>query len=275
MKNDISKNNLLKREIYRRFVYLETCLYWGQGVTASGLGEAFGIARQNAQASIAAYRNRHPDNMTYNPSSKRHEASTTFQPHYISQEPLRYLDYLRGNTLSNHFWEDEDWGHLPVEDVDYLFKPHIDKEIARKVVSAIQNEQTLALYYHAKAVGHETLTISPSHLVYASGRYHIRAYCFEHNRFIDLVLSRMIGAEYSYEDWISSAEDQEWNTYVELAFIPNPELPQALKETLLLDYRLDDGVYNIKVRQALSAYVLREMERLDWKYGIPLWLQAP
>ncbi|MEZ5479778.1 MAG: hypothetical protein R3E95_20565 [Thiolinea sp.] len=72
------------------------------------MGQTFGIARQNAQRSIDDYRAGHPDNMSYNPSAKRHEASPVFQPYYISREPLRYLDYLRGNSLANHYWEDED-----------------------------------------------------------------------------------------------------------------------------------------------------------------------
>lgn len=272
MNNDTYRNNPLTREIYRRFVYIETCLYWGQGFTAGGLGETFGIARQNAQATIDRYRKMYPGCIAYNPSTKRHEATDDFQLHYISQEPLRYLDYLRGNSLSNHFWEDEEWGHLLVTDVDYLFKPHLKQPIIRKVVSAVQNQQTLNIYYHAKAGGHEHLTISPNQLVYASRRYHLRAYCFERNRFIDLVLSRMLEVEVAVEDWISSAEDKLWNSYTELHFTPNPELPAPLQNTLALDFRLKNNIYTLSVREALKGYVLREMERLDWRYQIPLWL---
>ncbi|MCB1639734.1 MAG: WYL domain-containing protein, partial [Thiothrix sp.] len=233
MKDDSFEEKPLKRETYRRFVYLETSLYWGQGVTAKALGKVFGIARQNAQHSIEDYRTRHPDNMHYNPSAKRHEASAVFQPHYISLEPLRYLDYLRGNSLANHYWEDEDWGHLPVTDVDALFRPHLEQDIASQVVSAIQARQVLTIHYHAKFGGFEHLTISPGQLVYASRRYHVRAYCFERNRFIDLVLSRMLEARtVVHEDWISLAEDREWNRHVELVFMPNPALPEAMKKTL-------------------------------------------
>jgi hypothetical protein len=263
----------MKRDIDRRFAYIETCLYWGNGLTAKQLGEIFKIARQNAQASIAAYRRLHPGNMVYNQSNKRHEATGNFIPHHIHLEPRRYLNYLRGNSLANKFWEDEDWGGLHVEDIDTLFRPHLERDSVRKVVTAIQTHQVLRLEYHAKE-GVQHLTIAPNHLAYVSRRYHIRAYCYEWNKFIDLVLSRILSVEFSDEDWVSFEEDAEWNHEIELHFIPNPELPEILKRTLLLDFRLDKGIYTISVRNALSAYVLREMERLDWKYHVPLWIRV-
>lgn len=262
----------MNRDTHRRFAYIETCLYWGVGITARQLGETFQIARQNAQATIDAYRQLHPNSMVYQPSRKRHEATDSFTPHYINQEPRRYLNYLRGNSLANQFWEDEEWSGLPVQDVDTLFRPYLETATVRKVVTAIQTQQALHLEYHAK-VGIQHLTVAPNQLVYASQRYHLRAYCYDWNKFIDLVLSRILRAELSDEDWVSSEEDTEWNRYVELQFIPNPALPEALKKTLLLDFRLDENVYTIPVREALSAYVLREMERLDWKHKIPLWIR--
>lgn len=88
-----------------------------------------------------------------------------------------------------------------------------------------------------------------------------------------MVLSRIISAQFSDENW-SPFDDKDWNTYTQLSFIPNPELPTTLKETLRLDFNLETGVYTISVRKALCAYVLREMERLDWKYKIPLWIRC-
>lgn len=262
----------MKRDLLRRFAYIETCLHWGDGITAVQLGRVFGIARQNAQASIEAYRQQYPDNMVYNRSSKHQEASDDFKPHHISQEPRHYLNYLRGNALANRFWEDEDWGHLPVEDVGSLFRPHLDSHVVSIVTSAIQNQQALELYYHAKAGGYENLTIAPNQLVYASNRYHIRAYCYGLYKFIDVVLSRIIDVEISHNDWVSSAEDDHWNTFIALRFTPNPELPEPLKRTLLLDFNLENDLYVISSRIALKAYVFREMERLDWKSKLPLWV---
>lgn len=263
----------MNRDTYRRFAYIETCLYWGIGITAKQLGETFEITRQNAQASINAYRELHPGNMQYHASRKRHIATDSFQPNYIGDKPELYLNYLRGNHLTSKFWKDEDWSELPIHDVDTLFRPHLQTDIIRTVVSSIQTQQALQLYYHSKAQTHY-LTVAPNQLVYASRRYHMRAYSYDANKYIDLVLSRILETNFSGEDWVSSAEDKEWNTYVDLHFKPNPELPEQLRNTLLLDFRLEGSHYTITARKALQAYILREMERLDWRYKIPLWLHS-
>ncbi|HRJ53072.1 MAG TPA: WYL domain-containing protein [Candidatus Thiothrix moscowensis] len=260
----------MNRDTSRRFAYIETCLYWGGGITARQLGETFEIARPNAQASITAYRELHPNNLRYNPSLKRHEASDTFEAHYISDKPEFYLNYLRGNHLTSRFWKDEDWSELPIHDVDTLFRPYLQTNIIRTIVSAIQTQQALYLCYHAKAQTHY-LTVAPNQLVYASRRYHVRAYSYDTNKYIDLVLSRIMEASFSEEDWVSSDEDKEWNTYIDLHFKPNPELPEQLRNTLLLDFRLEKGIYSITTRKALRGYVLREMERVDWQAQTVLW----
>ena len=261
----------MKRDLSRRFAYIETCLYWSGGITAGQLGKTFDITRQNAQASIEAYRQKYPHHMSYNASTKRHEASTDFQPHCISQEPRHYLNYLRGNSLTNHFWEDEEWGHLPIEDIDAIYRPYLDESVIRTVIQAIQTQKTLRLYYHSKASGFEYVAIAPHQLVYTSRRYHLRAYCFSKHKFIDLVLSRMLEVEFAHYDWVSAAEDHEWNEYIELHFTPNPDLPKELKETLLLDFRLNNNIYTITVRRALKDYIERDMQQLDGQFKMPLW----
>lgn len=264
----------MKRETYRRFAYIETCLHWEGGVTARKLGDTFDIARQNAHKVIDAYRELHPENIRYNASHKCHEITENFVAKYINLKAGRYLDYLRGNSLANRYWMDEEWSALLVHDVDALYRPYLDANIVSKLVSAIQNQSALELDYQAKA-GHQYFTVAPNQLVYANRRYHLRAYCYDWDKFIDLVPSRVLGVKPSDEDWVSSDEDKEWNAYVDLKFIPNADLPESLRETLLLDFRLeDDEVYTIKTRKALEHYVLREMEQLDWNHHIPLWSQS-
>lgn len=262
----------MKRDMSRRFAYIETCLYWSGGITASQLGKVFGITRQNAQLSMDAYRQKYPNNMIYNPSTKRHETSHSFQTHCISQDPLRYLNYLRGNSLTNHFWEDEDWGYIAIEDVDALYRPYINKHNIQLVIEAIQSHKTLNLYYHSKLEGFENLTIAPHQVVYVNKRYHLRAFCYQKNKPIDLVLSRMLEVAFSTKQWVSNTEDHEWHDFIDLKFKPNPALPEKLKNTLLLDFRLDNDIHTIKVRKALSFYVKREMTQLDWNHKIPLWI---
>lgn len=262
----------MNRDTKRRFSFIEICLHWGNGITARQLGETFEIARQNAQATINAYRELHPNNMQYNPSRKCHEASSQFKTHYIKDKPEFYLDYLRGNHLTSRFWEDENWGDLNITDVDLSFRSYVLADTVKTVTTAIQQRQTLRIYYHSKSRT-EYWCIAPNQLVYASRRYHVRAYCYDKNRYIDIVLSRILEAIPADEDWVSLEEDNDWQTFITLYFKPNPALPEQVKKTLVMDFHLQNGIYSIPTRKALQGYVLREMERVDWFNKIPLWLQ--
>lgn len=261
----------MNRDTFRRFAYIETCLYWGEGITASHLARTFEITRQNAQKCLDAYRILHPEQMIYQPSLKRHIATHHFQVNYINNKPEIYLDYLRGNQLAAYYWAEDEWTDLPIYDVDRLFRTYLDSTYIKQVLHAIRKQMTLTIHYQSKSHNYQ-LTVSPNRLVYASRRYHIRAYCHDWERYVDVVFSRLLEVSEGFEAWVSDAEDHEWHTPLKLSFIPNPDLPQQLRQTLLADYHLAEGMHTITTCKALKPYVLREMERIDWKHHIKLWI---
>lgn len=270
---------MIKHRGSERFAYIETCLYWGRGVTAPQLAEIFGIDRRSAQVIIAQYREKYPHQITYNESTKRHEPTTSFEAYFINTDPHLYLDYLRGSQLVEHFTDHVTWGDLTVVDVDRYFRTAIDGQTVKAIIKSIHHKQALSIEYHAKSQWHY-ITISPHRLVYASRRYHVRAYVHEWNQYVDIVLSRIYTLCSTQEAWVSGDNDEEWSRYIELHFKPNPSLPEHIKHTLLIDYYnfstekslLEKEILVIKVNDALKAYVLREMERIDWKHNKRLWL---
>lgn len=270
---------MMKRRDSERFAYIETCLYWSGGVTAPQLAEAFGIDRRNAQTVIAQYREKYPQQLIYNESAKRHEPSESFQPYFIKTDPHLYLDYLRGSYLVGKFIDYSTWTDLSVVNVDDSFRTAIDNKMVKSIINAVQLKQALIIEYHAKAKWHY-LTISPHRLVYASRRYHVRAYVHEWNNYIDVVLSRIYSVKPTEQFWVSDDGDEKWQTFIELKFQPNPALPEQFINTLKVDYYdfsmdkslLDKGLLIIKTRKALEGYILREMERADWRYKMPLWI---
>ncbi len=92
----------MKKDMLSRFAYIETRLYWSDGLTAGNLAKAFRLARQNAQGVIADYRRRHPDNMFFDAKRKRQVMTPTFSPHYISTSPAAFLPYQRGVAMSSY-----------------------------------------------------------------------------------------------------------------------------------------------------------------------------
>ncbi len=261
-----------------RFEYIETRLFWGGGLTASELAETFGLSRQSAQRAIDAYRQCHPGQMVYDPRAKRHVAADGFRPRTIRPEPIRFLDYLRGQALMGYYRDEPEWSDLTLTDVDRLLRPDLPEEPTRTVLTALLQCRVVRVIYRSK--NPESVTdrwISPNHLVFADDRYHLRAFCHTVERFIDLVLSRIQWAKLTdEEDWVPSHEDREWNRIVELAFIPNPELPAEAREAILKRYDTPvPGRRTVHCRYALAYYVERKLMAPSMKFdGKPLWVRV-
>lgn len=260
----------MKHDLQRRYAFIETCVYWGIGLTATHLGKIFGIARQNAQKNIKDYQAHYPRQMKYNPSLKCHEATEDFTPQLIRDNPDAYLDYLRGNHLVSRFWSENDWSELTVYDIDQKTRPYLDRECIRNVISALQHQKVVRIHYHSKNLT-QYLTISPNNLAYASQRYHVRAYCHESFHYIDLVLSRVLDAELTTDDWVSADEDADWNTPVELRFVPNKKLPRQVFNTIQQDYQLTNDHYVVRTNLSLAYYIKQNLLSKRTSNGELLW----
>lgn len=263
----------MKNEVTRRFAYIETRLYWSEGLTASDLGQTFGIARQNAQAVISKYRQENPDNIQYSPTQKRHISGIKFKPRYIRIEPEKYLEYVRGVDAISRYWAIEDWNEVLIEDVERQLQPTIKTNIVKTVLTAIQNEQTFSVLYHSNYNKIRRI-LSPHHLVYVNHRYHVRAYCHVDKAFLDFTLARMSRIKSAAQTWKSAVTDREWHEYFQLCFIINPELPEVVQTMLQIDYQLKGQRYCICTRKALELYVLRVMQKTHWKHKMQLWINV-
>lgn len=261
-----------------RFGYIESRLFWENGVTARNLGEAFGVSRQTAQKILDDFRAAYPEAMRYNPRTKRHEATPSFEPRLIRTDPLIFLDYLRGNMLVERYREESEWSDFEVTDVNHLFRPRLSSEAVRPVLSALRNRKAILIDYRKKDLeGDESgdRVISPHRLIFADNRYHVRAYCHVKHGFLDFVLSRIASAKATGEEWVSSHEDWEWHERMTLRLAPHPGLPESVRTAILRGRETDEpGVWAITCRRALAFYVLRHLvDTVDPKYGSPLWFR--
>jgi WYL domain-containing protein len=264
----------MKLDTQSRFAFIETRLYWGEGVTARELAEVFGFARQTAQGVIEDYRRRHPEAIVFDASRKRQVAGKGFQPRYIRSNAGDFLDYVRGEAMLAHYRAQHDWGELPFCDVDRLLRPNLRREPIQQVLLALNARHAVTLYYQSKR-NVQMRDVSPHHLIFAGNRYHLRGYCHLQQAFLDFVLSRIIDAEPSAAEWVSLTEDKEWNTFVELRFKPNAGLPDEVQEALRCDFDFDEhGTRKIRCRQALAFYIKRELLALDPRQGASLWIEV-
>ncbi len=255
-----------------KFSFIETCLYWGDGFTATELGKMFKITRQTAQGVIDAYRKQHPDAVVYDSSRKRQVAGPAFKPRYIRSSPTAFLDHLRGQTMTAYYRDSDDSSDLPFYDADHLYRPNLPREPVRTVLAALHQQQAITMYYYSKKSA-RVRDFSPNRLVFANNRYHIRGWCHLEHDHLDFVLSRIIEAEPSTTEWVSSRDDQDWNSTETLYFKPNPKLSIVARTALLHDFPLDDqGHHHIRCNKALAYYVNRELTAIDSQYGMARWV---
>lgn len=258
-----------------RFAYIETELFWGDGLTAGQLARTFKVTRQMAQKTIDQYREQYPGRMRYDASSKRHEATESFKPNFIRTSPLAFLDYLRGQALVGFYRDEQDWSDLAVTDVDRLLRPDLPLDIIRRVLAALRCQKSVVIDYRKKDLEPGSISmrvISPNHLVFADGRYHLRAYCHLKKRYLDFVVSRIAYAEESREDWVPSDYDKEWNEFTILRLKPNPSLPVSVQAAIFRGFEKGEcGFRIIKCRKALVYYISRKLVSEDPSYGMPLW----
>ncbi|WP_020505196.1 WYL domain-containing protein [Lamprocystis purpurea] len=265
----------MNHDMMRRFAFIETRLLWGGGFTASELAAAFGIARQNAQLTIASYCRKHPRQMAYDRRCRRQVRTEDFRANYVRDDVGRFLEYQRAAAHTALYLDDPTWVDLPFTDVDDLVKPFYDKEAARAVLAALRRQEVVEIEYWSKSAT-RVRRISPHHLVFADGRYHVRAYCHDLLNWFDLVLPRIIAAQHADDPWVSGDGDTDWHQREDLSFFVNPDLPESAQAAVRLDY-LPQGAERLLVRgvrKALTMYIQRRLCRLDWRFGVPLWIVA-
>jgi len=260
-----------------KFTYIETRLFWEDGLTAGELAQNFDITRQTAQTVIDEYRETYPHQMKYDRRKKRHLATDNFEPHHIKSDSILFLDYLRGQQLRELYLEENgEWSDIQVKDVDRLLRPRLPREIIQAILGALRHQQTLLIEYHAVMPDDiQVRIISPNYLVFADNRYHLHAYCHTREKYLDFVLSRILSAVPSQEEWVSGEHSHEWKEQVTLRFQPNPKLPESVKETLLRGYPGNErGILEITCNKNEAFYLRRKLlKEFGEKRKIPIWIE--
>jgi hypothetical protein len=96
-------------------------------------------------------------------------------------------------------------------------------------------------------------------LAFDGFRWHARSFCRKDEVFKDFLLSRIMDVG-EIEEAVSGAEqDADWQTVVTLEIGPHPDLSDMQKKVIGLDYGMEDGLAQIKVRNALLYYTLKRL----------------
>ena len=136
-----------------------------------------------------------------------------------------------------------------------------NQAVLSQITRAIHAGLKLRVSYHSLSKNSQIQRIIEPHALANTGfRWHVRAYNEDSFDFRDFVLSRFVAATCLEEAAESSARyDEDWIEFVTLKLGPHPALNQKQKASLLIDYKADNEVIEIRIRRALIGYLLRQL----------------
>jgi hypothetical protein len=239
----------------QRFQLIELKLMWAGELRTGDLIDTFGISRMQASKDIRMYRERHPGKINeLNRSTHCYTPTISFRPKYASEKLEDYLHIVNDLTVNDDHVNHEHVTAVPV------FRRNILKGVSVIIMLATRLRKSIkVIYASATSPSGTQRVITPSRIVYAVNRSHVRAYCHTKNEWRDFVLSRFMNAPRITNEQNKTIipPDQEWDKEFVLNIIPNPKLPLNGQELIASEYgiELSKGV-DVKVNAALFNYFL-------------------
>ena len=244
----------------QRYKFIEFRLFWSGQINRSDLIEVFGISKQQASNDLAGYIERGKSNLTYDKRLRTYVRGKSFRPRFMEPDASEFFSQLQ--AIGQGLLEENRSWILPLPGYGEPPAPvrGVKPEILRDVVTAIRDGQGLHVLYQSFSRPEPGgRWIEPHSLAFDGFRWHARAFCRNDNVFKDFLLSRIIDIEAFDEGTKSIEDDDAWNTEVTLKIGPHPDLSDAQKYVIGLDYGMEEGVTQIKVRKAMLYYALKRL----------------
>jgi len=255
----------LRWAVEARLDFLERKLYWEGTANRRDLIERFGVSEQQASSDLTRYQTLAPDNLVYDKSGKTYRTSDAFEPVLYKPDPDRLLADFR--LVAEGAMGVEALSIAPPLDVARAPVRAVDASVLRNVLSAIRERRRVAVDYTSFTRPEaRRRTIEPHALAFDGFRWHARARDVEDGVFKDFVLGRLSRTVLGAEAEGSGADDIDWTTVITLVIAAHPNLSEAQRKAIEMDYGMRRGRAEIEVRKALVYYTKKRLG-LDLKAG--------
>ena len=253
----------LRWGVERRMEFIDFRLYWEGRINRADLMRFFGVSVQQASADIARYQELAPDNLTYDRSAKRYLAGADYRPVFKVDDSDRYLAQLR--SLGEKLIQPEEAWMAEIPSFQTLPLPSrpIDPAILRAVDNGDPTENR-----DRGAVSVDEPARSAVAMDFAARRRLRRPSLacprlLPHRWFLQGFRIRQDPRDSGTRSGdVDPARDRAWIETVPVVIAPHPDLSQAQRKTIALDYGMVDSVRVIQVRRAFLLYFLQHL-RLD------------
>lgn len=257
----------------RRLEFIDFRLLWDRTVNRTELVEFFSISPQQASSDLATYQRLAPKNIAYDKSRKTYIATHEFKPVIARDDAQTFLAQITGLKDGTVAPANIYLGWRPPYDTVKLPARPVETATLTRLLWAIRRGEDLKVGYQSMRRPAPTKRwIAPHALGFDGQRWHIRAWCFENNDFRDFVISRIQGVDEARPTNIAPADDEWWQSHVDLVVRPRKGLTPGQRAAIEIDYGMTKGQLIWRCRKALAFYVIRQL-RLDWGGELPLLVQ--
>jgi WYL domain len=250
----------MRWNIEQRLEFIEFRLFWDGQFNRSDLTEKFDISVPQASMDLARYQMLAPKNIRYDGRLKTYVAADGFKPVVSTPTARFYLSQLR-SVADEVLAVEETWlGWEPPFEIVPLVRRQLAAEILRSATAAIRKSLSLHVRYQSFSQPLPAWRwLTPHALGFDGFRWHVRAWCHEHEDFSDFVLARFLSVGESRPDSVDPALDREWHTKVTLRIGPHPKMKEPQRRAIERDFGMTNGAVSVVSRVCLSYYVERQL----------------
>ena len=257
-KGDSEQEGKPRWNVERRLEFIDFRLYWDGRINRGDLVENFGVSVPQASADLSRYQLLAPENLIYDKSAKAYVAAKSYRPVFYCPSADGYLAQLRllsAGILSAdqcHVLQPPSFSVVPA------LRRTLDPETLRVILRAIRERLSLEVRYQSISRPKPLWRwIAPHALGFDGSRWHVRAWCHEHEDFRDFVIARFLDIGGTRTAEVAPQNDRGWHQQVTLRIGPHPRLSDGAREAIELDYGMLSGFVELTTRVCLSTYVER------------------
>jgi hypothetical protein len=256
-----NRTNPENRNAIQRLRYIELCSWWVGTIQRAMIQERFGISTAQASGDIQAYLEKNPGSIEYNKNLKQYV--TTSEMKMVLGKPVleEALRIFVGGEI-DFASQNENRQNAVTQKIDILGLPirTAPGEVLQKVFRAFYHKKAIPVHYFSVHRGEAIWrTIEPYAFGFDGQRWHVRAFCQERMDFRDFVLGRIEKVGEQSDPKHSNQKDLDWETEEILSFAPADHLNDSQRRAIEMDYNMENGILEMKVRRALKHYLLRSL----------------
>ncbi len=250
----------MRWSVERRLEFVEFRLFWNGKVNRTDLVDFFGISVPQASADLGRYQEIAHQNLVYDRRVKSYLATQEFKPVFLEYDVKTYLEQHQLTADGMVPSEKSLIGWFPRCEIVPEIIRRVNPEKLRKILDAIRTKSAIQIKYQSIS---RTIPLwrwlAPHALAFDGSRWHMRAWCDLRRHFLDFVIARIISLGETKPTKINAEYDVEWQNFLTFRIGPNPELSEAARKAIELDYGMEQGEISVETRIGISFYLERNL----------------